>query len=137
MSPPQQQGYKQNIHLGSPMRDEPSNISTIGRDIENEGSLDIKCSIHPNEYIERICINPKYSKKRLLCWECAVDQSKELQRYRNDVIPITKYALQNINEYCSENKKPLPEHIDQAANKLNPIEKKYLMDTTQNVSVLK
>lgn len=89
----------------------PSENSSPGRVIDNEGhTLDIRCSIHKEEFIERICINPKYPKKKLLCWECGVDDSKEIQKYRSDVIPITKYSMQAIQEYLNR-ESSLPETL--------------------------
>ena len=112
--------------------------STPRRFANTGSSLDIKCSVHPDEYIDKVCTDPNYPKKRLLCWECGVDESKEMQKYKFSTQPIAQYAFEKLQEYSEVSKAvKVPRELETSLFNIQSTEKNLSQNLTENISAVK
>jgi len=113
-------------------RQQQSSSVPTGKD-----GLNIKCSIHEGQFIERICTHPKYPRKRLLCWECCLDESREIQKYRQTLLPIGQYVSQSIQTYVNNEGPAVPKDVQNSMNKLDSTRDSFAQDLRDSVGSLK
>lgn len=80
-------------------------------DFEIEKPL-IKCSIHKNEKIERICLS-KNCKKKLLCIECIIEEADHSKKHKENIKPLNLFLELLINNIDLKNQNKDDEIIDE------------------------
>eukprot|EP01017_Pseudomicrothorax_dubius_P019158 TRINITY_DN21082_c0_g1_i1.p1 TRINITY_DN21082_c0_g1~~TRINITY_DN21082_c0_g1_i1.p1 ORF type:complete len:187 (-),score=44.60 TRINITY_DN21082_c0_g1_i1:34-594(-) len=64
----------------------------------------IRCSRHPEEYIERICRAPRCGKNLLLCYECTLDDVEHVKEHRGHLVSVGKFIDLVAAEYVEKSR---------------------------------
>ena len=101
-------------------------------------AVQIRCASHPSEYIEKVCVDPKYHGKKLLCFECGVEESREMQKYKVTTQPITQFLVDKIQQYQEVDPNvSVPEEYLYSLRKLQSTEERFSANISDDVTYIK